>query len=73
MTIADDIIYEVTRKSGLTEADLAALLFGKRCGYQSRVSYACRRLVHEGRIERRGKGGQADPFTYHLPPIKHRF
>jgi hypothetical protein len=72
MTIADDIMYEVTRKSGLTEAALAALLFGRRNAYPSRVNSACRRLVEEGRVERRGKGGQADPFTYHLPPIKRR-
>lgn len=73
MTVADDILEEVRRKSGLTEADLAALLFGRRNGYQQRVNSTCRRLVEEGLIERQGKGGAADPYTYRMPPIKRRF
>jgi hypothetical protein len=72
MTIADDIIYEVTRRSGLTEVELAALLFGRRSGYQQRVNSICRRLVEEGRIVRHGNGGRGDPYNYHLPPIKRR-
>jgi hypothetical protein len=73
MTVADDILDEVKRKSGLTEADIAALLFGRRAGYQQRVNSTCRRLLAEGRIQRQGKGGAADPFTYRIPPIKRRF
>jgi hypothetical protein len=72
MTVADDILYEVRRKSGLTEADLAALLFGRRNGYQQRVNSTCRRLVDEGVIERQGKGGPGDAFTYRVPPIRRR-
>lgn len=72
MTVADDIMSEVRRKSGLNEADLAALLFGRQNGYQQRVNSSCRRLVREGHLVREGKGGPADPFTYRLPPIKRR-
>jgi hypothetical protein len=72
MTVADDILSEVRRKAGLTEAELAALIFGRSKAYQQRVNSTCRRLVDEGQLVRRGKGGMADPFTYHFPPIKRR-
>ena len=72
MTVADDIMEEVRRKAGLTEAELAALIFGRSKAYQQRVNSTCRRLIREGQIVRKGNGGQADPFTYHLPPIKRR-
>jgi hypothetical protein len=72
MTVADDILYEVKRKSGLTEAELAGLIFGRRAGYQQRVNSTCRRLIEEGRIERQGNGGATEPFTYRIPPIKRR-
>jgi len=70
MTVADDIMYEVRRKAGRTEDELAALIFGRDNAYQQRVNSTCRRLIDEGKIIRKGKGGQSDPFTYHLPPIR---
>lgn len=72
MTIADDILYEVSRKTNLTESDIAALLFGRNNAYQQRVNSTCRRLIEEGKIERQGSGGSRDPFTYRIPPIKRR-
>jgi hypothetical protein len=66
MTVADDIIHEVRRKAGRTEDELAALIFGRDNAYQQRVNSTCRRLVAEGKILRKGKGGQNEPFTYHL-------
>jgi hypothetical protein len=72
MTVADDILHEVRRKAGRTEEELAALIFGRDNAYQQRVNSTCRRLIEEGKIVRRGKGGQVDPFTYHLPPIRRR-
>ena len=72
MTIADDIMYEVKRKAGRTEDELAALIFGRDNAYQQRVNAACRKLVEEGKVVRHGKGGFYDPFTYHLPPMKRR-
>lgn len=41
MTVADDILYEVGRRSGLTEVDLAALLFGRSNGYRQMVNFTC--------------------------------
>jgi len=41
-------------------------IFGRR-QYRQVVNYECRRLVKAGRLERRGKEGNGDPFTYHVP------
>jgi len=71
MTIADDILSLVTRKPGLTEAQISAHLFGQD-GYQQRVNSTCRRLIQEYRIERRGNGGPGDPFTYYRKRIVRR-
>jgi hypothetical protein len=72
MTVRDDILYEVKRKAGRTEEDLAALIFGRDNAYQQRVNSTCRRLITEGLIERQGRGGPGDPYTYRIPPIKRR-
>jgi hypothetical protein len=63
MTIAEDIETLVTRRPGLTEAEIAAELFGP-AGSQQRVSRACARLMRSCRIERSGRGGRSDPFRY---------
>jgi len=68
MTVADDIELLVARTPGLTEAELAGQLFGRE-GYQQRVNSTCRHLINQGRIERHGRGGPSDPFTYHLARI----
>jgi len=72
MTVADDILYEVARKGGRTEEELASLIFGRDNAYQQRVNSTCRRLVSEGKIVRCGRGGPSDPFKYHLPPTRRR-
>ncbi len=69
MAIIDDILREVQIKEGRTENDLAALIFGRNQAYQQRVNAACRLLVAEGKIVRKGRGGAYDPYTYWLPPI----
>lgn len=71
MTMADEIEKLVSRKSGLTEMDIARMLFG-RTAYQQRVNSICRQLIKERRVVRRGDGGPGDPFTYHLRPILRR-
>jgi hypothetical protein len=48
------------------------LIFGRDNAYQQRVNSTCRRLIAEGKLVRHGRGGQGDPFTYHLPPIRRR-
>ena len=63
MAVADEIEVLVTRSPGLTEAEIAAALFGA-AGYRSRVSKACTSLMKGRRIERSGRGGRTDPFRY---------
>ena len=58
MTVADEIEMLVAQNPGLTEAEIAAALFGD-AGYQSRVSKACTNLMRSRRIERGGRGGEA--------------
>jgi hypothetical protein len=64
MGLANDLERLIARMPGLTEAQLAKMIYGKD-GYQQKVNSACRQLVHAGRVERRGKGYALDPFTYH--------
>jgi hypothetical protein len=66
MKLADDIINELHKRSGLTAMEIAVNIFGRRSRYNA-VHRACRGLVDAGRLVRRGKGRQADPFTYYLP------
>ena len=63
MAVADEIEALVTRSPGLTEAEIAAALFGE-AGYRSRVSRACISLIKSRRLERSGRGGRNDPFRY---------
>jgi hypothetical protein len=66
MTLGDDIIDELRKRSGLTAMEIAVNIFGRR-QYYRKVYQECRRLVDAGRLVRRGKGRQDDPFTYYLP------
>jgi hypothetical protein len=72
MTVIERVFAEIVRKAGHTELELAALLFGRDNAYQQRVNSACRRLVADHRVVRRGKGGLLDPFTYSLPLVARR-
>jgi LysR family transcriptional regulator, hca operon transcriptional activator len=62
--LIDDIEKLICRTPGLTATALARVLFGGD-GYNQRVNAECRTLVFARRIERRGRGGPGDPFTYH--------
>ena len=64
MSTKDDIELLVARKPGLTEIEIATELFGGDA-YQQKVNSQCRLLINEGRVERRGRGGNGDPFTYY--------
>lgn len=63
LTLADVLMFLIEKGPGRTEAELAEAIFGDRA-YQQRVNGECRLLVDRGRIERRGTGGQSDPFKY---------
>jgi hypothetical protein len=79
MTVADEIVHELQagrrrRKSGLTADELAALIYVRRNGYSQLVWTSLRQLETAGRIERLGKGGQDDPYTFRIRPeqVKRR-
>lgn len=63
MTVIDDIEELINRKPGLSEVELAAELFGHGAR-QQRVNPSCRLLSKDGRVVRRGLGGNGDPFRY---------
>lgn len=63
MTVKERVLELIVARSDLTEAEIASRLFG-RTGYQQRVNSACRQLIREYRVERRGSGGPGDPFRY---------
>jgi hypothetical protein len=63
MAVVDEIEALLIRNSGLTEAEIAAALFGE-AGYPARVAGACMTLLKRRRIERSGRGGRSDPFRY---------
>jgi len=64
MTPADDILSLVTRKPGLTEAEMPSISLAVSA-ISSEVNSTCRRLIREYRVERRGNGGPGHPFSYH--------
>jgi len=61
--LLDDIERIICEKPGLTATQIARVLFGAS-GYGERVNHICLALARVGRIERRGRGGPGDPFTY---------
>lgn len=63
MTISDQVLELVARRSGMSEREIAEHLFGAKAA-QQRVNGVCRLLVAEGRLQRHGRGGPGDPFTY---------
>ena len=63
VTVADAIETLVTRKPGLTAAQISQLLFANECESE-RVNLMCRRLIAEGRLKRTGTGTVASPFAY---------
>jgi hypothetical protein len=62
--LADEIEKLVRSTPGITDMDLARALH-ERAGGRPRIVSICRRLVAEGRIERRGRGGWQQPFKFY--------
>ncbi len=63
LTIVDVLVFLIENGPGRTEEQLSEAIFGA-AGYQQRVNQDCRLLVHQGKVERRGDGGSADPYKY---------
>ncbi len=66
MNMADEIMDKVRVNPGLTALEIAVSIFGRRHPFKQRVNQVCRRLVDAGFLDRHGKGGPGDPFTYHI-------
>ena len=62
--LLDEVESIIREKPGLTATQIARELFGRN-GYAERVNHSCLALAQVGRIERRGRGGPGDPFTYY--------
>jgi hypothetical protein len=60
----DNIEKVVREKPGLRATQIARVLYGPY-GYGEQVRTGCLTLLRQGRIERRGRGGSGDPFTYY--------
>jgi len=61
--VAARIFDLVRRRPGMTELEIAKAIFGPGAA-QQQVNQHCRSLLKQGRVERNGGGGQADPFSY---------
>ncbi len=66
LALWEKLLFEIENEPGRTESDLSRAIFGPD-GCQQRVNQECRLLMNAGKVERRGAGGPAEPFTYHIP------
>ncbi|MFK7869624.1 MAG: hypothetical protein AB8B58_10335 [Roseobacter sp.] len=64
MAVIDDVEALIFRRPGLSEVAISEEIFGKGAR-QQQVNPSCRQLSRQGRVERRGRGGNGDPFTYY--------
>ncbi|MGY4601256.1 hypothetical protein ACVWXL_009002 [Bradyrhizobium sp. GM22.5] len=64
MMKSDVIVYLIEQGPDRTEADLARAIHGPSA-YPQLVNAECRSLAKQGKVERRGDGGAADPFRYY--------
>jgi hypothetical protein len=62
--LLDDVERIIREKPGLTATQIARLLFGAG-GYAEKVNHSCLALARVGRVERYGRGGPGNPFTYY--------
>ena len=62
-TLLDALVVLIEKGPGRTEIALADAI-GNRA-LEDHVSVECRRLVAQGRVERRGTGSAFDPYRYY--------
>lgn len=62
MELADVLAYIIQRGPGRTARELAEAVYGR--AEQPLVNEECQRLFRAGKVERRGNGGQPDPYRY---------
>jgi hypothetical protein len=61
--LAQQILGIVKQRPGITELQIAQAIYGPSA-VQPQVNQDCRLLVQRRLLERRGRGGRADPYTY---------
>jgi len=61
--VASRIVDLVRRRPGMTELEIAKAIYGPGAA-QQQINQHCRSLLKQGKVDRNGSGGQADPFTY---------
>jgi len=61
----EGVLNVVCSRPGVTELEIAKAMYGPNAVKQQ-VNAECRRLVKAGLVDRLGRGGQTDPFTYRL-------
>jgi hypothetical protein len=66
LTQIEVLEYLIHKGPGRTELELCEAICGSRA-YQQLVNQDCRMLVNALKAERRGDGGQADPYRYYPP------
>jgi hypothetical protein len=64
-SVAGQIIELVKNRPGMTELEISKAIF-RRSAVQQQVNQHCRALLKTGQLQRRGRGGASDPFTYDL-------
>jgi hypothetical protein len=60
----DEIEKTIRANPGPKATQIAKVMYGPT-GYGEQVHMGCLALLRAGQIERRGRGGSADPFTYY--------
>lgn len=64
-----DVLFHLIKKGpDRTELELAQAIYGDAATQQD-VNQDCRVHVRNGLVERKGTGGRADPYRYHLKSV----
>lgn len=64
MGVREEVEACIDRRPGLTDSEIAEEVLGSGAR-QQRVNPSCREPLQNGRVERRGYGGNGDPFRYY--------
>ncbi len=57
------VLAAIRQKPHMTKIQIAQAVVPNNA-YQQRVNSLCRQLLKEGQLQRHGKGGRGDPYSY---------
>lgn len=63
MSLRSKVCEIIHSRPGVTQLEIATLIYGSSAD-QGQVNRICRDLIRGGHVQRTGKGGPHDPFTY---------